>query len=231
MNDRAVPAPRCDRDRQRTAAKLPRVPTLFRFTSPALVRQFPPPLLLRRYLFPPQVPPSHANMNAHRASPSKSRAPPLKIKRRQSPTGRGTTSLLDRRLLLFLIALRTFNALTIRTFFQPDEYYQSLEPAWRFVFGYGELTWDWREGIRGFLYPSLFVSVWWIADILGIRDATVLVSSAPPLFFWKFADCGRLRCRIWCRLPLLDCVIFGRIVSQDAYSTRMLPSGRYNSSL
>ena len=190
MNDRAVPAPRCDRDRQRTAAKLPRVPTLFRFTSPALVRQFPPPLLLRRYLFAPQVPPSHANMNAHRASPSKSRAPPLKIKRRQSPTGRGTTSLLDRRLLLFLIALRTFNALTIRTFFQPDEYYQSLEPAWRFVFGYGELTWDWREGIRGFLYPSLFVSVWWIADILGIRDATVLVSSAPPLFFGSLLIAG-----------------------------------------
>jgi len=178
------------------------------------------------------LPPSHATMNVHRASSSKSRAPPLKIKRRQSPTERGTTALLDRRLLLFLIALRAFNALTIRTFFQPDEYYQSLEPAWRFVFGYGELTWDWREGIRGFLYPSLFASVWWIADIIGIRDATVLVSSTPSFFLWKvFVDCGRLRCRIWCRRCLLDCVIFGRIVLHDAYSIIMLPSGRYNLSL
>jgi GPI mannosyltransferase 3 len=108
-------------------------------------------------------------MNVHRASLSKSRATPLKRKRRVPPG--------DQRILLLLIALRTLNALAVRTFFQPDEYYQSLEPAWRFVFGYGELTWEWREGIRGFLYPSVFASVWWIADLLGVREPNVLVLS------------------------------------------------------
>jgi hypothetical protein len=66
--------------------------------------------------------------------------------------------------------------LTIRTFFQPDEYYQSLEPAWKAVFGYGELTWEWKEGIRGFLYPTIFAPVWWALKSLGVQDPYILVS-------------------------------------------------------
>lgn len=41
----------------------------------------------------------------------------------------------SRDVLLFLIAFRILNALSIRTFFQPDEYFQSLEPAWEMAFG------------------------------------------------------------------------------------------------
>ena len=37
--------------------------------------------------------------------------------------------------LLFLFAFRILNALVVRTFFQPDEYFQSLEPAWQLAFG------------------------------------------------------------------------------------------------
>jgi hypothetical protein len=37
--------------------------------------------------------------------------------------------------LLFLLAFRIVNALALRTFFVPDEYYQSLEPAWQLAFG------------------------------------------------------------------------------------------------
>jgi phosphatidylinositol glycan class B len=40
-----------------------------------------------------------------------------------------------------LLALRILNALTIKTFFQPDEYYQSLEPAWRLAFGADSGAW------------------------------------------------------------------------------------------
>lgn len=39
---------------------------------------------------------------------------------------------------LFLIAFRLVNALTVRTFFQPDEFFQSLEPAWQIAFGTGQ---------------------------------------------------------------------------------------------
>src|SRR5947209_1882505 len=44
-------------------------------------------------------------------------------------------------ILLFLVAFRILNALTIRTFFQPDEYFQSLEPAWQVVFGGDSGAW------------------------------------------------------------------------------------------
>jgi hypothetical protein len=40
-----------------------------------------------------------------------------------------------RSVLLFLIGFRLLNALTIQTFFQPDEYFQALEIAWRLAFG------------------------------------------------------------------------------------------------
>jgi hypothetical protein len=40
-----------------------------------------------------------------------------------------------------LLALRLVNALTIRTFFQPDEFFQSLEPAWQLAFGRGADAW------------------------------------------------------------------------------------------
>jgi GPI mannosyltransferase 3 len=44
-------------------------------------------------------------------------------------------------IFLFLVAFRILNALTIRTFFQPDEYFQSLEPAWQMVFGKNSGAW------------------------------------------------------------------------------------------
>ena len=110
-----------------------------------------------------------------RTRSQKSRAPPLKIKRRPTAPDDAHTLLLDRRIFLALVCIRIFNALTIRTFFQPDEYYQSLEPAWKLVYGYGETTWEWKEAIRGFLYPSLFASVWWVAKTLSIENPLTLV--------------------------------------------------------
>jgi hypothetical protein len=44
-------------------------------------------------------------------------------------------------ILLFLIAFRILNALAVRTFFQPDEFFQSLEPAWQMVFGSDSGAW------------------------------------------------------------------------------------------
>ncbi|GAA5909611.1 putative glycosylphosphatidylinositol-alpha 1,2 mannosyltransferase [Sporobolomyces salmoneus] len=46
----------------------------------------------------------------------------------------------------YLIALvfRLVNAFISRSFFQPDEYWQSLEVAHLLVFGYGYKTWEWR---------------------------------------------------------------------------------------
>lgn len=40
-----------------------------------------------------------------------------------------------------LLTLRTFNAVLLWTFFQPDEYYQAQEPAWKIAFGKGVHPW------------------------------------------------------------------------------------------
>ena len=51
--------------------------------------------------------------------------------------------------LLFLVAFRILNALTLRTFFQPDEYFQSLEPAWQMAFGKDSGAWiTWASAVR-----------------------------------------------------------------------------------
>ena len=44
-------------------------------------------------------------------------------------------------ILLLLIGFRLLNSLVTKTFFQPDEYFQSLEPAWRIAFGEGSGAW------------------------------------------------------------------------------------------
>lgn len=42
---------------------------------------------------------------------------------------------------LRLLVIRAFNAYWLCTFFQPDEYFQSLEPAWRMAFGDAAGAW------------------------------------------------------------------------------------------
>jgi hypothetical protein len=40
-----------------------------------------------------------------------------------------------------IVILRLLNALYLATFFQPDEFFQALEPAWRLAFGPGSGAW------------------------------------------------------------------------------------------
>ena len=44
-------------------------------------------------------------------------------------------------LVIALVIIRLINALSIKTFFQPDEYFQSLEPAWQSAFGDASGAW------------------------------------------------------------------------------------------
>lgn len=54
-------------------------------------------------------------------------------------------------IFLFLVAFRILNALSIKTFFQPDEFFQSLEPAWEIAFGVDSgawITWVYKPARR-----------------------------------------------------------------------------------
>ncbi|KAK4106753.1 glycosyltransferase family 22 protein [Parathielavia hyrcaniae] len=60
--------------------------------------------------------------------------------------------------LTLLLVFRFINALCVRTFFQPDEYFQALEPAWSIAFGPDSgawLTWEWQHQLRSSLHPAI----------------------------------------------------------------------------
>ena len=80
--------------------------------------------------------------------------------------------------LVLAIAVRVSIALITRTFFQPDEYFQALEPAHFLVFGYGDLTWEWtsKPPIRSILYPALNVPIYWVLKIFSFDQTFLLVS-------------------------------------------------------
>ncbi|KAK6433339.1 glycosylphosphatidylinositol anchor biosynthesis [Oleoguttula sp. CCFEE 5521] len=90
-------------------------------------------------------------------------------------TRRAPKSSSDGRSMLWLVfsgllILRIVNALTVQTFFQPDEYYQSLEPAWAIALGQGSeawITWEWRERLRSAIHPWLFAAVYRLADTVS----------------------------------------------------------------
>jgi GPI mannosyltransferase 3 len=42
---------------------------------------------------------------------------------------------------MLLLVFRFINVLCVATFFQPDEYFQSLEPAWQMAFGSQSGAW------------------------------------------------------------------------------------------
>ena len=87
------------------------------------------------------------------------------------------------------LAVRVSQALLTQTFFQPDEYFQSLEVAHRAVFGYGQLTWEWSidEPIRSILFPSLWIPLYFFLSITGLHHTSALVSE-PYSFGFKVTE-------------------------------------------
>ena len=78
-------------------------------------------------------------------------------------------------------AFRVVNAFLVRTYFNADEYWQSLEVAHRMVFGYGHLTWEWERGLRGYAHPAMFAALYKLAATLGVDTTPVLVWSPRVL--------------------------------------------------
>ncbi len=136
--------------------------------------------------------------------------------KRRRAVHRAVQSATSRDILLFLIAFRVLNALSIRTFFQPDEYFQSLEPAWHMVFGKDSgawITWvlqihssnlsrllirekEWEHRLRSAIHPLIFAGVYYIAStlsqILQLSPAyrADLLIAAPKVLQAVFAAFG-----------------------------------------
>jgi len=71
----------------------------------------------------------------------------------------------------WVLGIRVLNALVVRTYFTPDEYWQGPEVAHHAVFGFGHLTWEWQSEaqIRGFAHPALYAVCFWVLQVLVRR--------------------------------------------------------------
>ncbi|KIX00315.1 uncharacterized protein Z518_10454 [Rhinocladiella mackenziei CBS 650.93] len=117
-------------------------------------------------------------------------------------------SLEPHNVFLFLIGFRLLNGLTLQTFFQPDEYFQALEPAWQLAFGKeggAWITWEWKSCLRSALHPTLFSLSYQVASAvagllkLDTHGSSELLLAAPKIlpavfaavgdyYTWKFAS-------------------------------------------
>ena len=88
-------------------------------------------------------------------------------------------------LLLLALALRLAAAVWPNVIY-PDETYQYLEPAWRMLGHDGILTWEWREGIRGWLLPIL------MAGPVALGDAIAPAGAGAFLVPRLIAACASL---------------------------------------
>lgn len=88
------------------------------------------------------------------------------------------------------LLVRITIALSTRTFFQPDEYFQALEPAHHLVFGYGDLTWEWLNPvpIRSILFPGIDAVVYAALKALNLDGRDALLISGPKIIHGALAS-------------------------------------------
>ncbi|CAF9916655.1 MAG: hypothetical protein GOMPHAMPRED_001069 [Gomphillus americanus] len=143
----------------------------------------------------------------------------------QSQRANAATS--SRDILVFLVAFRILNALCIKTFFQPDEYFQSLEPAWRIAFGPDSgawITWEWEHHLRSTIIPYIFAGGYRVADFIAnylgagpFKRAEILIvtpkiiqahiAACGDYFTWRLAErvYGKRSLEAWICLALTVC--------------------------
>ncbi|MCP8938437.1 hypothetical protein NK718_07905 [Alsobacter sp. SYSU M60028] len=77
-------------------------------------------------------------------------------------------------LLGLALALRLAAAFALPNIVHPDEIFQTLEPAHRLWTGWGLVTWEWRAGIRSWLFPGFLAGMMTGLGALGASWPVVL---------------------------------------------------------
>jgi GPI mannosyltransferase 3 len=154
------------------------------------------------------------------------------------------TSSRKRYLLLALLAIalsiRVTAAIRNSSMVHPDEVFQTLEPAHRLAYGYGVVTWEWRDGVRSWVFPAFLASImratgWMGAGsagyLLGIAVVLSLISLTPVWFGFVWADrvsgtnaailVGGM-CAVWYEL-----VIFAPRALNEVVAAHLLLPGLY----
>ncbi|KAJ0172779.1 hypothetical protein K1T71_011918 [Dendrolimus kikuchii] len=89
-----------------------------------------------------------------------------------------------------ILLVRILSVFLVQTWYVPDEYWQSLEVAHKQVFGYGASTWEWKYGIRSYLYPSLVSIIYYLLNITGLDypEALIFLPRIFQALFSALAD-------------------------------------------
>lgn len=94
-----------------------------------------------------------------------------------------------------VVGWRVLNALVLRTFFVPDEYYQGAEVAYQLAFPETDWqpTWEWQaeHRVRSFLFPLFLALPTYLLDRAGLATR-VAVIKAPMVLMALLAACGDL---------------------------------------
>jgi len=93
---------------------------------------------------------------------------------------------------IFLIALllRVGVAIHFPSVEWGDEIFSSLEPAHHLAYGYGIVAWEWREGVRSWVFPAFLAGVMRATDWMGpgslgyLRAITILLSLVSLTTVW-----------------------------------------------
>ncbi|XP_031394344.1 GPI mannosyltransferase 3 isoform X2 [Punica granatum] len=144
----------------------------------------------------------------------KSQNPPHSTEKRPKPQDSHSFHS-ERNVFLLCLAMRAVNSLLVQTYFNPDEHWQALEVAHKIAFGYGHLTWEWKEGIRSYLHPMVFALLYKVLALLGL-DKPWLMVKAPRLLQSFFCAIGDLY------LHKLSHVLFGYCVARWALFSELL---------
>lgn len=84
-------------------------------------------------------------------------------------------------LLLLAFVLRWGGALLLPSVARPDELFQNLEPAYGLWTGSRVITWEWRAGIRSWLFPGFLSGLMYLSGWLGV-DFRALIAAVLSLF-------------------------------------------------
>lgn len=95
-----------------------------------------------------------------------------------------------------ILVVRLLSVFLVQSWYVADEYWQTLEVAHKYAFGYGALTWEWQKGIRSYFYPGVVAAIYYVLKVTGLdypeavvflpRILQALVSSAADYSFYKW---------------------------------------------
>ena len=100
-------------------------------------------------------------------------------------------------IIFYGVLINILYALIPPNFFHPDEIYQSLEVAHKFVYGYGIISWEWQVNsftingqsygpIRSLITPLIFAMFFVIGDFFHLNYWNVILPSIRVILIINF---------------------------------------------